>query len=573
MGKSFLINMVAMALVASALFVVPSVYAADGSVTTPLQLCSYLPKDKPQCATSRTTTITVPQGGAYRFEVVVERGNHMECQDQESFFMTINGQRTPMIADPGPCEAQGTVTRQNVEGTYTLNAGANTIVVQHAYTLKQARSIESLTIMTIDAISLTPKVNGVCGSADGQTLPTKPTTNLCSVGAATAVSGAASASAWAWACVGTGGGTTVQCDAKPQPKPQPKPQCGSANGKSYSVAPTTGLCSVGNPAGMREVSGTWQWECGYGDAVVACSATKARVAIAIDKSNGDKSGDTQTVKKGGTATFTIRVMNSGDDVLTHVVIDDPLAPDCNRSAAQTAKLYGATFDPKEVFSYTCTQENVQKSYTNLATATAMTMDGKTKLSVCDDSDVRVKDDPVTPPTPPVTPPTPPVTPPEPPVTPPKKPTKEKCDASIGDLVWNDTNKNGIQDNGERGIADVRLKLYNGDDVERDKTNSTGKYKFKDLCEGTYTVVVDTNTLPQGCYPTYDYDGKLDHKTKKKLDDDEHFKKADFGYYCPTKVTGATQSPKTGVGATSAAIATGMAMTAAYITNRRMKKRA
>ncbi len=112
---------------------------------------------------------------------------------------------------------------------------------------------------------------------------------------------------------------------------------------------------------------------------MACSATKARVAIAIDKSNGDKSGDTQTVTKGGTATFTIRVMNSGDDVLTNVVIDDPLAPECSRSAAQTAKLYGATFDPKRSFSATCTQTNVQKSYTNLATATATTTDGKTKL--------------------------------------------------------------------------------------------------------------------------------------------------------------------------------------------------
>ncbi len=68
------------------------------------------------------------------------------------------------------------------------------------------------------------------------------------------------------------------------------------------------------------------------------------------------------------------------------------------------------------------------------------------------------------------------------------------------------------------------KLYNGDDVERDRTNGSGKYKFKDLCKGTYTAVVDTKTLPQGCYPTYDYDGKLDHKTKVKLSKGEHFKK-------------------------------------------------
>ncbi len=111
MYKVFFISMTILCLWSVCFFVALTAQAADGSVTTPLLLCSYLPKDKPQCATSRTAKMTVPQSGTYRFEVVVTRGNHMECQDQESFYMTINGQRTPIIADPGPCEAQGTVTR------------------------------------------------------------------------------------------------------------------------------------------------------------------------------------------------------------------------------------------------------------------------------------------------------------------------------------------------------------------------------------------------------------------------------------------------------------------------------
>ena len=269
--------------------------------------------------------------------------------------------------------------------------------------------------------------------------------------------------------------------------------------------------------------------------------------IEVKKQNGDNSGDTQTVLKGGTATFTITVKNTGDTDITNVTITDQYVPSCNRTAAQTAQLYGEAFTPGETFSYTCTQENVQASYRNVVVVKGETPDGGNPDD-SDDSTVTVPGDEPTPP-------------------PTKK--KEKCDASIGDLVWNDANKNGIQDNGEHGIADVKLKLYNGDDVERDKTNSTGKYKFKDLCEGDYTVVVDTNTLPNGCYPTYDYDGKLDHKTKVKLDDDEHFKKADFGYYCPQKQTIAKQSPKTGVGTTSAVIATGFALAAAYVTNRKI----
>lgn len=31
---------------------------------------------------------------------------------------------------------------------------------------------------------------------------------------------------------------------------------------------------------------------------------------------------------------------------------------------------------------------------------------------------------------------------------------------IGNRVWNDTNKNGLQDAGEQGLPDVRLVLYN-----------------------------------------------------------------------------------------------------------------
>jgi hypothetical protein len=36
-----------------------------------------------------------------------------------------------------------------------------------------------------------------------------------------------------------------------------------------------------------------------------------------------------------------------------------------------------------------------------------------------------------------------------------------CNASIGDLVWNDQNGNGLQDAGEPGIQGVTVKLYNG----------------------------------------------------------------------------------------------------------------
>ncbi|MEJ8858748.1 SdrD B-like domain-containing protein [Variovorax robiniae] len=74
-------------------------------------------------------------------------------------------------------------------------------------------------------------------------------------------------------------------------------------------------------------------------------------------------------------------------------------------------------------------------------------------------------------------------------------------ASLGDRVWNDTNRNGLQDAGETGKAGVGLKLYTvgadgfagtADDVYTGKstvTDANGNYKFTGLEAGTYTVMV------------------------------------------------------------------------------------
>jgi hypothetical protein len=121
-------------------------------------------------------------------------------------------------------------------------------------------------------------------------------------------------------------------------------------------------------------------------------------------------------------------------------------------------------------------------------------------------------------------------------------------AAIGNTVWNDRNANGVHDPGEEGIADVRIKLYNGNDVEYDETNSRGRYKFKDLDAGHYTVVVAQETLPAGCYPTYDRDGNKNGRySDKYLKKDDYFTHADFGYHCPTTSSASVgrTSPVTG----------------------------
>ncbi len=62
-------------------------------------------------------------------------------------------------------------------------------------------------------------------------------------------------------------------------------------------------------------------------------------------------------------------------------------------------------------------------------------------------------------------------------------------ASLGDKVWLDTNKDGIQDASEVGLANVTVKLYDASStlVGTTTTNASGIYGFSNLAPGTYTV--------------------------------------------------------------------------------------
>ena len=64
---------------------------------------------------------------------------------------------------------------------------------------------------------------------------------------------------------------------------------------------------------------------------------------------------------------------------------------------------------------------------------------------------------------------------------------------LGDRVWSDNNKNGIQDANENGVKDVKVTLYGTNDCTGDvlgttETNSNGKYMFDGLDAGAYCVI-------------------------------------------------------------------------------------
>jgi hypothetical protein len=96
--------------------------------------------------------------------------------------------------------------------------------------------------------------------------------------------------------------------------------------------------------------------------------------------------------------------------------------------------------------------------------------------------------------------------------------------SIGDRFWKDNNNNGIQDNGEAGVAGVNLELYvadaNGNPLGAAiKTATTtapnGDYRFEELDNGMYVV----KTVLSSIAPTMELSKKKDLGGNDTLDSD------------------------------------------------------
>lgn len=75
---------------------------------------------------------------------------------------------------------------------------------------------------------------------------------------------------------------------------------------------------------------------------------------------------------------------------------------------------------------------------------------------------------------------------------------------IGDWVWNDANRNGIQDASEEGISGIELKLYNNDRIliATTTSDSLGRYAFDNVSSGTYYIQIGEHGEYQVTIPFY-----------------------------------------------------------------------
>ncbi len=115
---------------------------------------------------------------------------------------------------------------------------------------------------------------------------------------------------------------------------------------------------------------------------------------------------------------------------------------------------------------------------------------------------------------------------------------------IGDTIWDDVDGDGTQNGGETGLSGVDVTLsvdFDGDGTPdytaTTTTNGSGTYSFGNLPEGTYTISIDTDDIPDGYVLTADPDANPDSTTTVNLPAGGTNLDQDFGYWDSGQSTG------------------------------------
>ena len=198
-------------------------------------------------------------------------------------------------------------------------------------------------------------------------------------------------------------------------------------------------------------------------------------------------------------TWTITVTNTGNVTLHDVAVTDALVAACDLTIGDLPIGGSSTHSCKS----THTPDVETWSFTNVAIADGFGPLG-TAVTASDDATVL--------------------------------PVFVAASATIGDTVWSDENANGVQDNGEKGIAGARVKLTLPDGTTAEATtNANGLYLFSGLEAGQYTAELITNSIPAPA------DGENRLTTAGsftiQLTDGQSYLDADFGIVATLPKTG------------------------------------
>ena len=139
--------------------------------------------------------------------------------------------------------------------------------------------------------TLTP-VAGTCGTANGGSFATAPTTNLCSAGNGVATPAPSGSGPWSWTCGGSGGGAASPTCSATQTAPVINGACGASNGGTFgfSTPPSSGFCNTGSATAVTTNPTTYTWSCNGSGGGTNSSCTATRSAAPINGSCGTANG-------------------------------------------------------------------------------------------------------------------------------------------------------------------------------------------------------------------------------------------------------------------------------------------
>ncbi len=109
--------------------------------------------------------------------------------------------------------------------------------------------------------------------------------------------------------------------------------------------------------------------------------------------------------------------------------------------------------------------------------------------------------------------------------------------SLSGTVWSDRTPDGTRTATETGLANVTVWVKDalGTTVATLTTDANGFYQADKLPVGTYTVLVNSSTLPAGSIQTADPDGTLNHKTTAQVQAAQNTGDLDFGYVVAAQI--------------------------------------
>ena len=236
------------------------IISPDGSsCIPPWQLCQNLPPNSVRC-------INNPSASSYTNYTLVASCNppgicQAKCQ-------------TYYVYDSGSNSCLPNATCGSANGTATLNAPSSNLCYQGTPSSVAAGPLgtdwEWSCVTTNNTVQCSAPLTTIpgCGSANGSTPASIPTTNLCATGTPSTVSGSGP---WTWSCTGSVGTTPASCSTIIA--------CGSANGVATYSQPSSNLCAGGTASTVNGPS-PWTWSCTQtGFSAVSCSAPTAVLGV------------------------------------------------------------------------------------------------------------------------------------------------------------------------------------------------------------------------------------------------------------------------------------------------------